>query len=341
LATAPPPLGYSSLLVPESREDTYNDQIADKSVSLTKSAIHKYLESFLSPTGENRGYLRSTISSEGLQYVTDLTFDDEMKISPNLRKTYLARFFAENTGRLPSVLIIDQGVEDGDVGINSLVEGFGYKNKWKGKILNFIKVNLSVTVATYSEEDTTTLSSMIFFIFNTLSDAVLNRLIRAPGKKWEVRLPMAGVTASQLSSIPVEGDNKSQIWTRSIDLICDFESISEIQMPIDKIVPPVLGSVAQKEGGPRPQVLNLQPNQGIPLGSPYLLFIRNLRVGYTLGISDPNIALISDDQPWYLQPIRQGKAVLYIFSSLLPSDQDKNTGQKKNLILDIPFRITI
>jgi len=336
-----PPLGYSSLLTPESQNETYTYNVADKSVSLTKSAVHQFLESFLNPRGANRNFLKSTLSAEGLQYVTDLTYDDEMKANPNLRKTYLARFFAENTGRLPSVLIIDQGVEDGDVGLNSLLEGFSFKNQWKGKVLQFVKVSVSIMVATYSEEDTTTLSSTIYYIFNTLADAVNNRIIRPKGQKWEVRLPIRPTTASQLTSVPVEGNNKSQIWTRSIELICDFETNSTIQMPTPQIVPPVQLTVGQNPGGPIPQVLNLQPNEGVPLGYPLQLMIRNMGLNHYLGVSDPNVALISSEAPWYLQPRRQGKALLYIFDSRLPQGQDLITGRKKNLIVDIPFRVII
>jgi len=334
-----PPLGYRTPLQPESLADSYQERVPDRGVSITKSAIHKYVESFLNPEGAYRGYLGATISSEGLQYVTNLTFDEEMKTDPNKRKTYLARFFAENTGRLPSILIIDQGLQDGDTGINPLLEGFTYKNNWRASLSYFIKVQLSILVATYSEEDTTTLSGLIYYIFNTLSKVINSRLIRYPNSKWEVRLPMSGITSGQLSNIPVEGDSKTQVWTRTIELTCDFETISEYQTPQPKIIPPPQPIYNSKEGGPIPEVLNLAVGQSIPLGLAYTLLIQNMQLKHSLGTSNPNIALVSSEPPWYLQPRRQGEAVLYIFDSSLPSTQDEY-GKRRDLVLDIPFKIT-
>jgi hypothetical protein len=339
--SASPPLGYSLRQTPESRSDTYTYQVADKAVSITKSAIQGFLDSFLNPKGANRGYLGATISPEGLQYVTELTYDDEMKADPNKRKTYLAKFFQENTGRLPSILIIDGGIEDGDPGINALDEGIGFRNQWRAKSVYLVKVGLSILVASYSEEDTSTLSGTIFFILTQLVDAIKAHVIRLPKTKWEVRLPLSGVTAAQMANVSVEGDVKSQIWTRTIDIKVDFESIIEFQAPIVKFTLPAIGIVATSEGGPLPTFLNLSPNQKIPLGQDFTLLIQNMQLKHSLGISDPNIALISSEPPWYIQPRRQGTVLLYLFDSTLPTGQNPATGKKNNLVLDIPFKVTL
>ena len=338
----PPPLGYRLRKTPENRYETYDGtRVADKAISITKSAIQGFIDSFLNPKGYNRSYLGSTISSEGLSYVTDLTYDDESKVDPNKRKTYLARFFQENAGRLPSVLIIDGGVEDGDPGINSLTEGFGFRNQWYGQSVYFVKISLSILVATYSEEDTSTLSGTIFYIFSNLVDAIKAHIIHNPGTKWEVRLPLAGVVAAQMANTSVEGDVKSQIWSRSIDLQVDFETHIEIKMPTPKLQLPAIGIIATQEGGPTPSILNLVPNQTVSLGLPYTLLIENMQIKHTLGVSDPSIALVTSHPPWFLQPRRQGSCLLYLFDSTLPAGQDLSTGRKKNLVLDIPFKVTL
>jgi hypothetical protein len=336
-----PPLGYSFNQVPESRRDTYVHQVADKAISITKSTMQGFLDSFLNPKGENRGYLGATISPEGLQYVTELTYDDEMKADPNKRKTYLARFFQENTGRLPSILIIDGGIEDGDPGISALLDGFGFRNRWRATSVYLVKVSLSILVATYSEEDTSTLSGTVFYILSNLVDAIKAHVIHSPGNQWEVRLPLGGVAAGQMSNVSVEGDVKSQIWTRTIDLQVEFETIIEFQLPLNKIVLPAIGIVASSEGGPTPTFLNLVPNQGISLGMAYPLLIENMQLKHTLGVSNPNIALVSSNPPWYIQPRRQGTALLYLFDSTLPATQNHATGANNQLVLDIPFRITL
>lgn len=336
---ATPPLGYSLKAEPQSRAETYHELVADKAVSITKSALQGFLDSFLNPKGSNRQYLNSTISSEGLSYVTSLTYDEEMKASPNKRKTYLARFFQENTGQLPSILIIDAGMEDGDPGINSLVQGFGFQNQWYATGTYMVKVSLSIQVATYSEEDTSTLSGVIYYILTSLVDFIKAHLIKDPGSKWEVRLPLAGITAGQLTGSSVEGDVKKQYWLRSIDLTVDFETAIEMRMPTPKILLPAIGVVG--EGAPLPRVLNLVPNQSVSLGSSYTLFIENMQLKHTLGVSDPSVALVSKEEPlWYLQPRRQGSCVLYIFDSTLPVGNSLHSPNPR-LVSDIPFKVTL
>lgn len=339
----PPPLGYRLQETPESRAEAYNNaRVADKAVTLTKSAVQGFIDSFLNPKGENRAWLGATVSSEGLSYVTHLSYDEEMKADPNKRKTLVARFFAENAGaHLPSVLIIDGGVESGDPGISSLTRGFGFRNQWYGTSVYFVKVSLSILIATYSEEDTTTLSGIMFYIFDTLVDVIKAHRIHNQGTKWEVRLPLAGVTSGQLTNTSVEGDVKSQVWTRSIDLQVDFETEIEFRMPAPKVTLPAVGFVAAAEGGPIPNFLNLQPNQGIPLGLPYNLLIQNMQLKHSLGVSDPSVALVTSQPPFLIEPRRQGSCLLYLFDSTLPAGQDLKTGRKKNLVLDIPFKVTL
>jgi hypothetical protein len=335
-----PPLGYSTPLRPESLQETYQNQIVDKAISVCKSAVQQYIESFLSPGGINRNYLKATVSPEGLQYVTELTYDDEMKVKPNLRKTKLARFFAENTGKLPSILIIDQGVESENVGINSMIEGFSFENQWRGTVVFVGRISLSISVATYSEEDTTTLSQLVLYMFDTLSDAVNNKLIRNKANKWEIRLPMAGITAGSLTNFSVDGDNKTQVWTRSVEVQLEIETHASVKLPTPTYILGE-GTIGAPQGEPSPKVMNLAANQAISLGSQYPLVVVNLRTHQYLATSDPNIVTVTDEPPFTLMPRRAGKALLYILDRTLDCSQDLTTGKKKNLILDIPFRVTV
>jgi hypothetical protein len=265
-----------------------------------------------------------------------------MKTDPNKRKTYLARFFQENTGQLPSILIIDAGMEDGDPGINSLTQGFGFQNQWYATGVYMVKVSLSILVATYSEEDTTTLSGVVYYILTSLVDFIKAHIINSPENKWEVRLPLSGVAAGQLTASSVEGGTKSQYWTRSIDITVDFETAIEMRMPTPRVLLPAIGIVSSSEGGPLPRVLNLEPNQSIQLGMPYTLLIENMQLKHTLGVSDPSVALVSMSEPlWYLQPRRQGNCTLYIFDSTLPMNKDAYPATKQNLVVDIPFKVSL
>ena len=105
------PLGYVTKEREQNLRDNYNYQLGDKSVTISKSAIEGYLRSYFDSEGAHRGYIESASSPQGLQFITNLSFDDEGKTDPNKRKLVLARFLAENTARLPAILIADAGLE--------------------------------------------------------------------------------------------------------------------------------------------------------------------------------------------------------------------------------------
>jgi len=335
-----PPLGYIANTPPNSMKEVFSDyRVADKSVMIVKNAIQTYINSFISPTGVNRQFLTSSASPIALQFVTDLTYDDEMKVNPNMRKTYLARFFAENTGRLPSILLIDSGVEYVDAGISEITavsmspDGF-----WEGTITQILKVNLSITIATLSEEDTDTLSMMVMMMFGPLAAVVNNYIIHEKGAKWEVRLPMSGLTIGQLSNVTVEGDTKTTVWSRAVEVNCDFETIIQLRRP------PVYfqhdqATIAENQKR-LPAFLNLSPNQMIPLGQHYTLFIDYMQPQYKLGVSDPLVALVTQDPPWVIQPRGQGQALLLVIDPNLPERPlTKQNQRSSQLICDIPFQI--
>jgi hypothetical protein len=310
-------------------------RMVDKSVTVTKSAIQQYINSFLDPNGVNRRFMTSTMSPVGLQFVTELTYDDQMKTSPNLRKTYLARFFAENIGRLPSILLIDTGVEFMDTGLNDLVAAKitpdGY---WEGHLVSHSKITMSITVATLSEEDTSTLATLIAMMFIPFATIVNNSIIRHENSGWEVRLPLSGVSMGQATSITIEGDTKTTVWTRSLDLVCEFEAAIGMKQPLERYVDPPTVTIGGIER-PVPRFYNLAPNQEIPLGSAYPLMVDGMLLEYYLGVSDPNVAVVSSEPPYVLQPKAQGKSLLLVI--------DRHHVSKNNdsgYITDIPFIVT-
>jgi len=337
--TTNPPLGYSLISPPGTLKEVFsNYRMADKAVTLVKSALQKYVDSFLNPAGLNRKYLTSAMSPVGLQFVTDLTYDDQMKTSPNLRKTYLARFFAENIGRLPSILLIDTGVEILDPGLNDLVGASqNIDGSWEGFLLSYMKVSLSITTATLSEEDTSNLSTMVALMINPLSTVVNNGVIRDPEAFWEVRLPISGMTLGQASSVTVEGDSKSTIWTRAVDLVCEFETQIGIKMPPPTYtgIPPTIGQT----GKPIPRILNLAPNQEVPLGSRYPLMIEGMLRDYYLGVSDPSVALVTSEPPYVLQPRSQGKCLLLVLDRTANAESGVNRDKNSCYVHDVPFII--
>jgi len=320
--------------------EVYTDhRMVDKAVTIVKSAVQQYIDSFLNPTGVNRKFLTSSMSPVGMQFVTDLTYDDQMKVSPNLRKTYLARFFAENIGRLPSILLIDTGVEIIDPGINELVKAsINADGSWEGFLVSYMKVTLSITTATLSEEDTSTLSTMISMMITPLATVINNYIIQDPDSGWEVRLPLSGMNLGQATSVTIEGDTKTTVWTRSLDLTCEFEAQFGIKMPLLHYAPPpleIIGATSQVI----PRFLNLTPNQEIPLGMAYPLLIDGMLFQYYLGVSDPNIALVTSEPPYMIQPISQGRALLLVIDRTANADTGADRYKSSCYVTDIPFTI--
>ena len=337
--TTQPPLGYSLVPPnPKSFSEVYeNYRMVDKAVTLVKSSLQRYIDSFLNPNGVNRQFLTSTISPVGLQFVTDLTYDEQMKTDPNLRKTYLARFFAENIGRLPSILIIDTGIEIVDTGLNDLVHAkLNIDGSWEGYLVSYMKVSISLTSATLSEEDTSTLSTLISTMITPLSTIVNNGILRDPNSSWEVRLPMSGVTLGQASNVNIEGDTKTTVWTRSVDLVCEFEALVGLKQPPSTYVLPPTVTVGEN-GVPLPRFLNLQPNQEISLGTSYPLLIEGMLDTYYLGVSDPSVALVTSEPPYILQPRAQGRSLLLVVDRNVAATESSE--RSACYITDVPFII--
>lgn len=335
-----PPLGYILSAPKGSLKDMFSEgRVVDKAVTIVKSAVQGYIDSFLDPKGVNRKFLASASSPVGLQFVTDLTYDDQMKANPNMRKTYLARFFAENVGRLPSILLIDTGIEFVDMGINELVsarvtpDGF-----WEASLLSYMKVSISVTVATLSEEDTGTLATLVSMMFSPLSTVVNNCIIHNYGSMWEVRLPLTGITLGQASNITLEGDSKTTVWTRSLELSCEFESQIGLKQPVSMFTQPFTPTIG-KNGKQIPKFLNLVPNQEIPLGTSYPLYLEGMLDVYKLGVEDPSIALVTSEAPYVLQPRAQGRTRLLVLDHGATFDGGQARDKSYNYITDVPFVI--
>ena len=335
------PFGYSFNTPPETERDALKRPTADRAVTITKSATQKYINDFLNPKGRYRGYLEAMSSAHGLQFVTELSYDEEMKTDPNKRKTYLARFFAENTGRLPCVLLIDQGLEHVDPGINAIIQGFQVGDTFRCRAAHICRINLSVMVATLSQEDTDILGSQMVSIFGCMSDIVNNHMISEPDEQWVVRIPLT-VAPGQISNVAVEGDTKTQVWMRNLDVVMEYETVLsfEEKLPTSKWEPPLEGFVGGQEV--LPVVLNLLPNQKISLGAAYPLMIQYMRFEYTLAISDPRVALVSQEQPWQIQPRAQGKALLYVLNKkIAPLEDAQNHNQNQQLVISVPFEVTL
>src|SRR5271163_2046813 len=79
-----PPAGYLNRKIAESVQDAIAHYSVDHIKTIVKSAIQRYIQSFMDTDGGNRE-LFQTITRMGLQYITDKSFDPAS--DPSLRKT--------------------------------------------------------------------------------------------------------------------------------------------------------------------------------------------------------------------------------------------------------------
>ena len=172
-----------------------------------------------------------------------------------------------------------------------------------------------------------------------LATIINNGILRdteAGNSPWEVRLPLSGMTLGQASSVTIEGDSKTTVWTRSVELACDFEAYIGIKQLPQSYVLPAESSIG--ENGRKPNILNLRSNQEIPLGSPYPLLIEGMALNYYLGVSDPRIALVTSEPPYILQPKAQGQCLLLINDRNINMDMmDTNPKKVSCCVADVSF----
>jgi hypothetical protein len=240
---------------------------------------------------------------------------------------------------LPSILLIDTGIEILDPGLNELIgASMNTDGSWEGFLLSLMKVSLSVTTATLSEEDTSTLATMISLMITPLATVINNCILHDPESQWEVRLPLTGMTLGQASNVNIEGDTKTTVWTRSLEMVCEFEAVIGLKQDPYTYAPPLIPIIGSNHK-PIPRFYNLIPNQEIPLGASYPLLIEGMLPEYYLGVSDPSVALVTSEPPYMIQPKAQGRSLLLVIDREVPADGGLDITQSSCYVTDVPFII--
>ena len=229
----PPSDGYLNRKVAQSVQEAIATRTPDHIKTIVKSAIQRYIESFMSQQGGNRS-LFETFTKMGLQYVTDQSFDQTS--DPTLRKTQLARLFEQIRQQLPAILVVDSSFEyvpANFTGLDRVRISDGY---WYGTVQIVRNLVISVVGATRDQSSTDFLHGMLSILFGEmrwLAGGTRMTGNSEQGEGWVLTMGIPRI--GNVTQNKVTDDPKDTIWSFSID-IPDilFEDHVVVKQAIDK-----------------------------------------------------------------------------------------------------------
>lgn len=196
--------------------------------SIAKNALKTYIASFLETTGPNRSVVE-TISPSGLNFVVDKSLQDSQ--DTRYKPTQLAIIFKEIRQKFPAIIIAESSFTRVPCGLNGGLEHAANLNgKWQGFYRVAAKVGVSVVCASQDQTTTDTLQNILYLLFEPMRNITGgSRLFSSePSHNWEVRLPLE-FTMGQTTGTLIEGDNKDQIWSATIEMELAVEDLIVIE----------------------------------------------------------------------------------------------------------------
>lgn len=208
--------GYLKRKIAESVEEALQHNGTDHIKTITKSAIQRYVQSFMERQGGNRS-LMEAFSRQGLQYIVDQSFDPES--DRTLRKVQLARMFEQIRQELPAILIMDNAFEivpTNWIGIDSVYRD---GQDWYGKVVICRNLGITLTAGTRDQSSCDLLHGLLSVLFGEMRFLGNgNRMTgnRLNGENWVVTISQP--TLGTVSKEKIEGDSKDSIFFFSMEL---------------------------------------------------------------------------------------------------------------------------
>lgn len=286
----PPPNGYLNRKVAQSVQEAVATQTPDHIKTIVKSAIQRYIESFMSQQGGNRS-LYESFTKLGLQYITDQSF--EQNSDPTLRKTQLARLFEQVRQQLPAILIVDSSFEYVPANFTGL-DGVRIQNGyWYGTVQVVRNLVISVVGATRDQSSTDFLHGMLSILFGEMRWLAGGTRITGNSEQGESWVLTMGIPRlGNVNQARVTDDPKDTIWSFAIE-IPDilFEDHVVVKQEINRVEP---GSAIMN---PSETVGLINPTifapDTIAINDSFKVLFDYLQPDFhKIVISDPNIATI-------------------------------------------------
>jgi hypothetical protein len=337
MSTTPPP-GYLNRKIAQSADEALAQYTADHIKTIVKSTIQKYVASFFNRDGGNRDLFK-TISKQGLQYITDQSFDASS--DPTLRKTQLARMFEQVRQELPCILIVDSGFEYIHQNWTGLDRVWFSNNEWYGSILITRNLKITLAVGTRDQSSTDFLHGLLSVLFGEFRFVAGGQRITGNyeiGETWVVKIgtPTLGTVTQQA----LQDDPKDRIWMFNIELDnVLFEDTASFKQPMDTFGPPGNGVMNEPKLGWAPPIIHCPGT--IPINQSVHVLFELLQPNiHEIIVQDPNIATF-ETQTRTLSPRRLGSTELQVVRIRDDADNQYNnqTGSKYVVVASQSIRI--
>jgi hypothetical protein len=289
--------GFVATAPPRSVEEAIARVSHDRLKTITKAAVERYLRRFLDTTGEQHAVI-SAIAKGALTFITDKSVDATQDVTR--RTTQLVRVFNEVREKVPSIVIIDAGMESIPSGLMSgLTHATLLDGKWQGWFNKQFRIPLTIAVLTQDQDSTDQLMEVVELTLNNLRQVAGGSALRSdkPSDTWEVRLPLTfGVSGTAGENIT--DDPKDQLWLATFDVTVEAEDTFAIELPMsvdlatgfDRDI--VEGAVpnAPNLSATLPPVINAPDSMRV--GQQYTVSFSRLRINHRVVIDQPVVATI-------------------------------------------------
>lgn len=281
-------LGASARKPPTSETERTRIYSNEKIKTLTKLKIQEYISSFFNRIECNSNLLKA-IAPRYIHYNIDKSFDQTT--DPTQRKLQIARYFNELKSILPSILIVDGGIEPVAHNIGSIGAAVAEMGIWKGSFPVLRNIPINIIVGAKEVEEADEISSLLSLFFNELRNLAGGSRITGKvenGENWTITLPNAPVSVSALTDVDVPDDPIERIWYAEATIDVLYEDVVAIQQQM-----PTLDSVI---GFPDTN-LNLKPIIDVPetlsINSQLQVIVKNMQDNFKIILSDGRKASIT------------------------------------------------
>lgn len=308
--------GFIATAPPRSVTEAVARVSHDRLKSIAKNSIEQYLRRFLDSTGDQHATI-GAIAKGAITYVTDKSVDATQDVTR--RTTQLVRLFNEVRQKVPSIVIIDAGMESIPSGLMSgLLHAAVIDYKWQGWFNKQFRIPLTIAILTQDQESTDQLMEVIELCFNNLRQIAGGSALRSdkPEDAWEVRLPLT-FDISGTAGENVSDDPKDQLWIATLSLTVDAEDTFALELPMsvdfsegfDRSVSEGATPGSSDLSASLPPVITA-PSQ-MRVGQQYSVQFERLRITHRVVIDQPMVATI-DTVEQTVTPRRIGTFTLQV-----------------------------
>lgn len=312
--------------IPKTREQAKRLFSNDKIKNFTKLKLQEYIESFFTK-GYNHSLL-SAVSPRFIHYNTNRSFDP--KTDPTQRRMQIARYFNELRNIIPSILIVDGGINPIAQSIGLISDASIVDRVWRGYYPIFRSIPISVIAAARDMDEADEMSGIVSLMFNELRNVAGGSHISGKweeAENWVISLPNNPVEIGALSEISIEGDPIEKIWYAEATFDVVFQDMLAIREDVANIE--MGGNAVNTSDTTKLKVPIIYVDDQVRINEQPTVRIENFQDSYRIVLSDSNIATISYTMK--LTPRKLGFVTLQVINTAVPIDSDRRVVAEKQI----------